>query len=67
MTKAKMKQLLQRIEEHYQKREEIFRAGGEGEGDVGAEEDEEDRVQFLISSEESMLPKRPVHMPGYPE
>lgn len=59
-TKTEMKKLLKRIEEHYQREEEVFRAGGR-------DEEEEEKFEFLISSDEPTLPKRPVHMPGYPE
>ena len=63
-----MKKLVDKLEKHYQLRDEEFRLGGEGEGGEGEEEEEGGgvgRSEFFISGDSST--KRAVHMPGYPE
>ena len=58
-SKTAMSKLLEEIEEFYSRRRKEFRsAGGRGK-DI--------RVEFIICSLESLIPSRPVHMPGYPE
>ncbi len=70
-TAAAMKQLLKRIENHYERKYEVFRAGPSTteafRAGPSTEDPEEENVCFLITTEEPSLPKRPVHMPGYPE
>ena len=59
---------LAQIEEHYQRKQEVFQSGGrEGVAEEEGDEEEEENCQFIIGSVEGVTGKRPIHMPGYPE
>ena len=56
MTKKQMTDLVKRIKEYQEKKEKAFWTM-----------EDEPEFKFLISTEESFLRPRAVHMPGYPE
>lgn len=61
MTKTAMRALLSRIEDFYEKSEQVF---------LRADDEEAEPLgEFLATAldSERVKPKRPVHMPGYPE
>lgn len=59
-TKAARGKLLAELEDFYQRQAEEF-------GEEEEEGADQHGAEFVISSLESMMGSRPVHMPGYPE
>ena len=71
MKKADMNKVLEKIEDYYDRNEQLFLESSEEKSSETSEKqtEEEDKkeLEFLISSLGSQKASRPVHMPGYPE
>ena len=70
MKKADMNQLLEKIEDYYERNEKLFLDCSEEtkQGEVSQTKEEDEReLELLISSLGIETSSRPVHMPGYPE
>ena len=71
MKKGAMNKLLDKIEDYYERNENLFLDCSEkikeGEENETRGEEEERELELLISSLGGNKPSRPVHMPGYPE
>ena len=61
-----MDKLIKKIEDYYERNEQLFVEDG-GEERLNDEGEEERELELLISSLNNDLPSSPVHMPGYPE
>lgn len=59
MTKAAMKKLIQDIEDHTKRQEEMFSS-------ATADVDKEEEFKYMVAAKEPGSFKRRVHMPGYP-
>ena len=69
--KGAVEKLIEKIEDYYERNEQLFRDCGEEEEEKGGgakmTKEEEKELEFLISSLDDSGPSRAVHMPGYPE
>ena len=64
--KGAMDKLINKIEDYYERNEQLFVEDGVEER-LTDEGEEERELELLISSLNDDLPSSPVHMPGYPE
>jgi hypothetical protein len=73
MKKADMNKLLEKIEDYYERNEQLFLDCSEKEtnerelSQSQSKEEDEGELELMISSLGSQKVSRPVHMPGYPE
>ena len=69
MKKMDMNELLEKIEDYYERNEKLFQdCCDDKEGEPSQTKEESEReLDMSISSLGSQKTSRPVHMPGYPE
>ena len=67
MKKADMNKLLEKIEDYYDRNEQLFLESSDETSEIQTEEEDKKELELLISSLGSQKASRSVHMPGYPE